>query len=467
VAGAVATRGGVALRCQDGDPTCDADGAADGTCTIQAALCVGVAGCGGAGVRDLDVRGPGREAFAAALEQLASAGSGVERCSAAVVVPVRRGRRARRRLALTASARDGGSPAADRDRLRLTCTRPPGARGGRAIVVTTDFETGLLATVRLTPPHRVGHPAVPIHADAVVRVAGDRVYVVNRFLGDNLQVLDPARGLATLLQCSTGAGSNPHDVAVAAPDKAYVTRFSRRELWVVDPAAPSCAGFLRDTIDLRPYADDDGLPEMDQMAIAGGRLFVTLERLDARREFAPAGRSALVVIDVATDQVVGTVELSGENAFAETSGLAREPGSGKLLIAQAGNIYRTGDGGIERVDPTALRAEGFFVTEDQLGGNVTDFVVVSPTKGYAIVLDDTLRNLLVVFDPSGASPPRRLLTRTHALPDVALAPDGMLWLADGMLPAPGLRIFDPADDRQLTRRAIDVGLPPFSIGFLP
>ena len=43
----------------------------------------------------------------------------------------------------------------------------------------------------------------------------------------------------------------------------------------------------------------------------------------------------------------------------------------------------------------------------------------------------------------------------------------MLWVADDQLPAPGIRIFDPRDDREVTRAVIDVGLPPFSIGFLP
>src|SRR5207245_2586303 len=214
---------------------------------------------------------------------------------------------------------------------------------------------------------------------------------------DNLQVLDPAHGLATLLQCSTGPGSNPHDVAVLAPDKAYVTRYDAKELWIVDPSAASCAGFLRDTVDLSPWGDADGIPEMDQMALVGDRLFVSLERLD----------------------------------------------------------------------PFTLTAEGFFVGESDLGGNITDFVLVSPTKGYAIVLDDQLRNILLAFDPSERRVTRRLLTRTQYLPGIALSPDGILWVADDGLPAPGIRLFDPRNDRELTRGAIDVGLPPFSIGFIP
>ena len=83
------------------------------------------------------------------------------------------------------------------------------------------------------------------------------------------------------------------------------------------------------------------------------------------------------------------------------------------------------------------------------------------------MIDAQKRNILVAFDPSARTVTRRLLTRMHYLPDVALAPDGTLWVADDGLPAPGIRIFDPTTDRQLTHAAIDVGLPPFAMGFVP
>ena len=441
---------GVALGpravCRDGDSLCDRDGRADGACSFGVALCRD-----GTVASSVRVRGAGAAAVRQALAALAADAT----CTPEVPVLVRAGRRAR----LVAAGQS------ERRRLRLTCSRAPRPR---AVVVTTDFETGLLATVGVPPPHRVTHPTTPIHSDAVVRVAGDRVYIVNRFLGDNLQVLDPRRGLATLLQCSTGPGSNPHDVAVLAPDKAYVTRYDAKELWVVDPSAASCAAFLRATVDLSPWGDADGLPEMDQMALVGDRLFVSLERLDRARGFAPSGRSRLAVIDTETDAVTAAVDLSGANAFGDASGLVREPGTGKLVIAEAGNVLKKGDGGLERVDPYTLQADGaFFVDENQLGGNVLDFVLLSATKGYAVLQDASLQNRLVDFDPTGARAPRTVYSRQAYLPDIALGPDGLLWLADQGLPDPGIRLFDTTTDRPVLHGPLNVGLPPFSIGFLP
>jgi len=186
------------------------------------------------------------------------------------------------------------------------------------------------------------------------------------------------------------------------------------------------------------------------------------------RGFAPTGPSRLVVIDPASDAVVGSIRLTGANAFGDASGIVREPGTGRLVVGTPGDIYRVGDGGLERVDPATLTAEGrFFVTEDALGGNITDFVLLSPVKGYAVVQANDLRNHLVAFDPSGVTTPRDVLVREGFLPDIVLGPDGLLWVADMSQPSPGLHRVDPRTDRMLPPRVIGVGLPPFSIGFTP
>jgi hypothetical protein len=356
--------------------------------------------------------------------------------------------------------------------LVVAATSAPAARRPRALVVTTDFETGQLATVGIEPPRRARTLRTDVFSDAVVRVTGGLAVVLNRFLADNVQILSPR--LRTKLQCGTGAGSNPHDIvittAAGGARKGYVTRYGGRDLWVVDPAVRRCRRFHTGSIDLGAFADADGLPEMDQMALVGSRLFVTLQRLDRDHGFVPTAYSALAVIDTATDAVVGEpIRLAGRNAFGDASGIAREPGGSRLAISTPGDIFTVGDGGIQWVDTETLTADagGFFVTEDDLDGNVTDFVLVSATKAYAIVQARDLRNRLVTFDPSApAGSVRVLFARDAFLPDIALAPDGLLWLADESQPN-GIRILDPATDTFVTSAPIDVGLPPFSLGFLP
>ncbi len=372
--------------------------------------------------------------------------------------------RARRRAAILLAA--------------AVCVATPAvsAARARALVVATDFETGQLSTIGLAPPRRPRKLRTEIFSDAVARVTGGLPIVLNRFLADNVQILGPK--LRTRLQCGTGAGSNPHDVVVVDPGargrragKAYVTRYGARELWIVDPAARGCTRFHTGSIDLGAWADADGLPEMDQMALVGTRLFVTLQRLDRQNGFVPTAYSSVAVVDTTTDGVIGEpIHLTGRNAFGDASGLVREPGGTRLAISTPGDIYTVGDGGIQWLDTDTLAVDpaGFFVTEDDLGGNVTDFVLVSATKGYAIVQARDLQNRLVAFDPSHAAGSAVVLFARNAfLPDIALAPDGLLWMADQSRPGYGVRILDPATDTFVTSRPIDVGLPPFSLGFLP
>jgi hypothetical protein len=462
VAGAPGGLGNLSLTCRDGDPACDRDGAADGTCRVVAAVCLNAAGCAASTLDRLEIGGSVGAAVAAQAAALGFPAT-AEVCTAPAEVAVALDGARRRRATLRARA---SGTRRDDDRLRIRCVR---AGGGRpAVVVTTDFETGVLRTVATQAPRRVGAPDVPIHSDAVVRVSAGMVFVLNRFLADNVQRLDAERGLRTRFQCSTGPASNPHDIVVVAPDKAYVTRYDRAELWVVDPSVRDCARFRRGVVDLSAFADGDGLPEMSQIALVDGALFVTVQRLDRRRGFASTGTSRMVVVDTATDAVSGEIVLHGGNPFGDSSGIVHEPGTGKLVIASAGDIFEVGDGGLERIDPVTRTAAGsFFVDETTLGGNVLDFVLSSPTKGYAVVQDAGLANKLVAFDPSAASPPRTLYAREAFFPDVTLGPDGLLWLADQGLPDPGIRLFDPATDRPAQARPVRVGLPPFSIGFLP
>jgi hypothetical protein len=325
----------------------------------------------------------------------------------------------------------------------------------------------IVRTVTLDEPRAIvpSSPQRRIFRDAVARTYDDLIYVVNRLYADNVQVLDPADGLHTRLQCSTGNGTNPHDIAVVSRHKAYVTLFEKRELLIVNPSAQrDCKDFVLGRIDLSSLADADGIPDMDQMAIVGDRLYVSLQRLDINSVLRlPAGNGAIAVVDLTTDQLVGGVELSGPNPFAATKGLTVRDGA--LWIAEAGE-FNVFDGGLERVDLSTGRAGGFVATETDLGGDITDFAIVSDHRAYAIVNRPGFVNALVSFAPSTG----QLLATHHSssgytLFDIELNDRGELYLADRGRRTPGLRIFRAADGTPLVDGVLDLGLPPFEILF--
>lgn len=336
-----------------------------------------------------------------------------------------------------------------------------------AFVFASDFQTGAYATIGLDVPREVTptSPATLLHNDAAVRVHDGLLYVVNRLLGDSIQVLDPDDGFATLSNCSTGGGTNPHDIAFAGPDKAYVTLYDQTELLIVDPSVGAdCDGFLLGSVDLAEFADDDGLPEMDQMAIVGRKLYVALQRLDRFNFFAPAGDGVLAVVDTETDEVTGSVILSGGNPFGATKGLVV---SGGAVVVAVTGAFGAADGGIERVDVETDEASGFFVTEEDLGGDVTDFVIVSPRRGYAVISNADFTNDVVAFDPESGERTATILSESDFVADIELDDRDELFVADRQATRPGIRIFRASDGTELTEATIDLGLPPVEIVFLP
>jgi hypothetical protein len=352
-----------------------------------------------------------------------------------------------------------------------------GCGGGQthAFVVTSDLSAvGSFGTIALDPPRTVmpSSPQRLIYRDAVARIHEGLIYVINRLFADNIQVLDPASNFATRLECSTVNGTNPHDIAFVDDTKAYITRFETSKLLIVNPSAqPSCKDFIQGTIDLSSLADADGNPDMDQMAIVDGRLYVSLERLNVNSVLrTPAENGAIAVIDTATDELIGGIPLRGENPFSPSAGLTVRDGG--IYVTEVG-LFGVLDGGIERVDLQTQRAEGFLVTEQALGGDITDFAIVSDHLIYAVVNYPNFTNALVAVDPTTCTDTMCETINTlrqsagFTFVDVELDDRGELYVADRSLHTPGVRIFRAADGVELTSSPIDLVLPPVEIVFYP
>jgi hypothetical protein len=344
-----------------------------------------------------------------------------------------------------------------------------------AFVITTDYySAAYYSTIEALPPRSADVSIASVNTDAVAHYDQneDMVFVVNRYLADNIQIVDPGSGFSTTGQYSVGNGSNPHDIRLASSTKAYVTRYEWKTLLICDPYTGDSLG----VIDLSTLADADGIPEMDRMEIVGDRLFVTLNSID-RLTWLPAGPGKIAVIDVAADTLVdvdpGTVGvqpivLSLPNPYTE---LRYDRCRGELYIGCLGRWGVT-DGGVEVIDPVTLESRGVVTTEAQLAGDVSDVILSPGSEGYAVVMDslpwpDNYARL-TSFDRTSGEIVDTLYIQTAgqgaSLASIELSRQGELYLCDRDATLPRVRIYDTPADTLIT--TVDVGVPPYDIALV-
>ena len=353
---------------------------------------------------------------------------------------------------------------------------PARAVATKGYILTTDYTSGTLSVVDLATRSITRDVAV-VSGDPVARCYHGLIYVVNRYGYDNIQVIDPAQGYATVRQFSVGNGTNPQDIAFASPTKAYVSRLGTPDLLIVDPSTGATLG----VISLAAWADADGNPEAAHLAVVGDLLFVALGRLT---NFIPADTGLVVVVDMRADTVYDADPLTPGTQVVRLQGL--NPGTEFAVLPGADlqsdtHLYigcsgRWGewDGGVEQIvvpaqdgPPGAIRSTGFVISEASLAGDVLDVIADGGGHPYAIVSDAAGNTRLVSWDPGTGS----LLATLYApggysLSDAALDGRGELYVCNSSFVAPGLLVYQAGSDTCLAG-PLATGLPPIQIVFDP
>ena len=330
------------------------------------------------------------------------------------------------------------------------------------LVLTTDYATyGGATIVERYADWDAQVDAATISSDAIGRWHDGLYYVVNRGAA-NIQVLDPAQGLATIRQFSVGVGRNPQDIAFAPDGTAYVSCYDEAVLLQVD----TVAGTVTDTWSTAAFADADGLPETAWMQAVGGLLYITCQRLDQNNWWHPAGGSCLLVFDMfagdwldtdpGTPEVDG-IPLVGQNPSAKPQ---MTPDGRGLLVASTG-YWLTPDAGLERIDLVSKQSAGWEITEQALDGEILSFTVLDETRGWCVVSDAAFVTHLKTFVPGGGPVTTVVSSSGYDLVDVAWDGDGLIYLCDRSTGAAGLRVFDAWTGAELTTAPIPVGRPPF------
>jgi hypothetical protein len=369
---------------------------------------------------------------------------------------------------------DTGAPDAG-----AVCTR------SRVFITTTNYMRGGYALGRFAPTPMLmalGDMApdqdhAPVESQCVVYelLRGDDVLAVL----DTQNLPTVARRIPLRMMGAGADGGrnlvNPYDVLGVTATKAYVAQYALPRLAVIDPTMQGEAA-VRGLIDLSPVRsmmdmDASGSPEPMGFVRAGRYAFVGLQNLN---NFAPVTNGTVAVVDTMSDTLYdvdgstpGTdaIRLTGQNP----SAVVTTPGGG-IVVAESGSFMAL-DGGIETVDPMMFRASGFRVTESALGGNVGSIVMLTESRGWAVVTAmDFSQSRVVEFDLMTGTVGVTVLSAGE-IGGLGRDPEGNVWVLDRSMGRAGARVFQvtaAVGGTELTTMPLSTGMyPPNGIAFIP
>jgi hypothetical protein len=337
------------------------------------------------------------------------------------------------------------------------------------LISTTDLSSSWLSV--LDPVTKTPTNHIEQNVGWVLRTFGGRVFGLES--GDGTQYvegMDPCSNFDhNLSPASAGAGAEPRDIYMVSSTIGYLTCYERNTLRRINLSG----GFLSVTISVAAWADADNLPELDQMFVSGGRLYVCAQRL-THSTLAPTGTSMLGVFDLGTET---PVDMDPGTAGVQGIPLIRQRPEGEINYRTRAGYPRAYfpcigvrgvlDGGVIDCNLSNPSEQSLILSEVNAGGEIYDVEIVSDTKGFALIVTSTSFEL-IAFDPStGLKTGPTMLSRPGdlwALPDCEPSSLGLLVSEFSLLGNPdGIRCFNMTTNAEIPGGPIDLGLSPYDI----
>jgi len=359
-------------------------------------------------------------------------------------------------------------------------TESPGFSGvtnPTAVVATVDtgFTTGEVELVEFGSTLSASGGYHSTKSDIDVAAFDNDYYLIERFQADRIHKVDignPAifQWQYSALEKGDNASANPYDLIFVNAQKAYLLRYNKEKAWIVDPGAERQADFKTGELDLSGYTPSGtDFPRMSAGMIHDGNLYITVQRLDSN--FDPTNPSCVAVFDISTDSPVDTqqggsecgkgIELKGRNP----GEILHQPGVG-ILVQNTGDSFPVDPqhSSIDHIDPSNFAATER-VDATSATGLTYNIAVASDKKGYFLGYDSFGSLDLRSFDPSTGNVDSGSVAGLGGvdLRDLAMGPDGRLWVGDARTGNPGLRLLDPGSDSELD--FVSTSLLPKSITF--
>jgi hypothetical protein len=194
--------------------------------------------------------------------------------------------------------------------------------GPNTFVLQSDYATGAL-NLFLTDGDAV---ATHAEGDSLLRVLNGRVFLLQRSARDLLIELNP-KTLNRLHEWPLSIGANPHDIALVG-EEIWVTQYGSSELLRLDGRS----GEARQPIDLSPFSDADGRPEMSAIISLEERVIVALQRIDFSGETPQFPEHSLLLSLTHDGQIIGETPIPS-NPY----GLFQDLGNDRILLTVPGD----------------------------------------------------------------------------------------------------------------------------------
>ncbi len=208
---------------------------------------------------------------------------------------------------------------------------------------------------------------------------------------DRATVVDLDSG-AALASVGFGPDAEPWDVALVDEEWWFALR-ATSTIEITD-----AVGNLLDTIDLAPWADDDGTAQPASIRQDGDTTYVLLAGVDDTDADDPYGTPRLLAFDAPSRTVEWALDLSGRVApvLGVAEGTTMYQHHSGLLVRGDVGMERVLAGGIEVVDLSARTASGLLLTEAALNATIDAFGVRGGTGTAWLVLTDATTGVQTV-----------------------------------------------------------------------
>ncbi|WP_417512690.1 hypothetical protein [Marinobacter sp.] len=350
--------------------------------------------------------------------------------------------------------------------------------------VSSDFSSGAVNVIDLdSANYDAFGPYHETQSDIAVVGGKGHYYLMGRFNMDNISKVEISNlaqktwdEFSVLRQGEQDAG-NPYDLIKVNDQKGYLVRYNSADVLIVNPSATVEADFITGSLDLSDYApanNTDGLPRVSAAALAGNRLFITVQRLDTN--YQPVNTSYVAVFDVSNDTEINTGKGTADNLKGipllgtNPDDIQYHSGIG-LVVRNLGTNFPTYGNGtsLDVINPADYTTSSMIPpTTTDADGQLLDVVIVNSNLGYIVNLAGYQNTSVQSFNPATGRTDLATIGSFSGgdFRDIELSPKGNLWIADANLQTPGIHIVNTSDDSVITFVDSLRGLLPNNIAFV-